>query len=66
MVTGGDCSYERDSWTKREQGRFMPDLAFEADGACRCDGGRARAALKFYRDILGFREFGGAAHPAPS
>ncbi|HZE70426.1 MAG TPA: VOC family protein [Pyrinomonadaceae bacterium] len=50
--------YEPDSWTKREQGRFMPDSRISKQMAhVGVTVGALEPALKFYRDILGFREF---------
>jgi catechol 2,3-dioxygenase-like lactoylglutathione lyase family enzyme len=50
--------YKPDSWTKREQGRFMPDTRISTHIAHL--GVMVRAlepSMKFYGDILGFREF---------
>jgi lactoylglutathione lyase len=50
--------YQPDSWTKREQGRFMPDSRISRQMAhAGVLVGALEPALKFYRDILGFREF---------
>jgi len=50
--------YEPDSWTRREQGKFMPDTRVSTRMAH--VGVLVRAlepSLKFYRDVLGFQEF---------
>lgn len=50
--------YEPDSWTRRERGKFIPDTRISARmlhlGVLV---GPLEPAVKFYRDILGFREF---------
>ena len=49
--------YEPDGWTMREKGKFMPDTRIAS--RMRHAGisvGDLEASLKFYRDILGFRE----------
>jgi len=50
--------YEPDSWTRREQGKFMPDTRVSTRMAH--VGVLVRVlepSLKFYRDVLGFQEF---------
>lgn len=50
--------YERDSWTMREKGKFMPDTRISTQMAhAGILVGRLDPAMKFYRDVLGFQEF---------
>ena len=50
--------YEPDSWTRREQGKFMPDTRVSTRMAhAGVMVGALEPSLKFYRDILGFQEF---------
>jgi catechol 2,3-dioxygenase-like lactoylglutathione lyase family enzyme len=50
--------YEPDSWTRREQGKYMPDSRISKQMAhVGVMVGALEPSLKFYRDILGFREF---------
>src|SRR5258706_14078637 len=50
--------YQPDSWTKREQGKYMPDTRVSTRMAhVGVMVGALEPSLKFYRDILGFREF---------
>jgi catechol 2,3-dioxygenase-like lactoylglutathione lyase family enzyme len=50
--------YEPDSWTSREQGKFMPDTRVSMRMAhVGVMVGALEASLKFYRDVLGFQEF---------
>ena len=57
--------YEPDSWTRREMGKHLPDTRISTHIAH--VGVLIRAldpAMKFYRDIFGFQNFGGAARQA--
>jgi catechol 2,3-dioxygenase-like lactoylglutathione lyase family enzyme len=50
--------YEPDSWTRREQGKFMPDTRISTRMAhVGVMVGALEPSLKFYRDVLGFQEF---------
>jgi lactoylglutathione lyase len=50
--------YEPDSWTIREQGKFMPDTRIATHMAhVGVTVGSLEPAMKFYHDILGFQEF---------
>ena len=50
--------YEPDSWTRRENGKFMPDTRISTQMAhVGVMIGALDPAMKFYRDILGFQEF---------
>ena len=50
--------YEPDSWTRREQGKFLPDTRISTRMAhVGVMVGTLQASLKFYRDVLGFQEF---------
>jgi lactoylglutathione lyase len=50
--------YQPDSWTTRERGRYIPnDRISTRIGHLGILVGALDPALKFYRDILGFREF---------
>ena len=50
--------YEPDSWTRREEGKFMPDTRISTQMAhVGVLVGALEPSLKFYRDILGFQEF---------
>jgi len=50
--------YEPDSWTRREQGKFMPDTRVSTRMAhVGVMVGALEPSLKFYRDVLGFQEF---------
>jgi catechol 2,3-dioxygenase-like lactoylglutathione lyase family enzyme len=50
--------YEPDSWTRRENGNFMPDTRISTRMAhVGVTVGALEPALKFYRDVLGFQEF---------
>jgi lactoylglutathione lyase len=50
--------YEPDSWTRRENGKFMPDTRISTQMAhVGVLVGALDPAMKFYRDILGFQEF---------
>src|SRR5215813_1761038 len=50
--------YERDSWTMREKGKFMPDTRISTQMAhAGILVGKLEPAMKFYRDVLGFEEF---------
>ena len=49
--------YEPDSWTMREQGRFMPNTRISTQMAhAGILVGKLERAMKFYRDVLGFEE----------
>ncbi len=50
--------YEPDSWTRREQGKFMPDTRVSTRMAhVGVLVSALEPSLKFYRDVLGFQEF---------
>lgn len=50
--------YEPDSWTRREKGKYMPDARISTHIMhVGVTVGALDPAMKFYRDILGFREF---------
>ena len=50
--------YESDSWTRREQGKFMPDTRVSTRMAhVGVMVSALEPSLKFYRDVLGFQEF---------
>jgi catechol 2,3-dioxygenase-like lactoylglutathione lyase family enzyme len=50
--------YEPDSWTMREKGKFLPDTRISTRMAhVGVMVGVLDPAMKFYRDILGFKEF---------
>lgn len=50
--------YEPDSWTQREQGKHLPDTRVSTRLAhVGVVVGRLEPALKFYRDVLDFKEF---------
>jgi lactoylglutathione lyase len=50
--------YEADSWTKRQQGKFMPQTRISTHIAhLGVLVGSLDPAMKFYGDVLGFREF---------
>jgi catechol 2,3-dioxygenase-like lactoylglutathione lyase family enzyme len=57
--------YERDSWTRREKGKYLPDTRISQHMAhVGVLIGALDPAMKFYNDILGFHEFWrGSASP---
>lgn len=50
--------YEADSWTRREKGKYLPDIRISQHMAhVGVLVGALDPAMKFYHDVLGFQEF---------